>query len=110
MNKVKSFFMPTIISLIKVIFYSFSVKTQSIRILHGTYQWKVFATKELSKSKPTILIYFALNCEHSQVLIKGLLKKDQCILKARNYIVCFESLMQVNNFEKDYGLKSYAYA
>lgn len=36
---------------------------------------KMFTTKDLSKSKPVIIIYFAPDCEHCQVLIKSLLKK-----------------------------------
>jgi thiol-disulfide isomerase/thioredoxin len=70
---------------------------------------KMFTTKDLSKSKPTIIIYFAPDCEHCQVLIKGLLKKINAFKKSQVILASFESLQQVSTFEKDYGLKSYPY-
>jgi len=69
----------------------------------------MFATKDLSKSKPTIIIYFAPDCEHCQALIKELIKKINSFKNSQIILASFESLQQVNTFEKDYGLKTYPF-
>lgn len=70
---------------------------------------KMFSAKDLSKSKPVIIIYFAPDCEHCQVLIKSLLKRITEFKKSQIILVSFESLQQVGTFEKEYGLKSYPF-
>ncbi|MEO6838358.1 MAG: redoxin domain-containing protein, partial [Ginsengibacter sp.] len=70
---------------------------------------KMFASSELSKSKPVIIIYFAPDCEHCQLLIKNILKRINEFKKSQIILVSFESLQQVSDFEKQYGLKSYPF-
>lgn len=70
---------------------------------------KMFSAKDLSKSKPVIIIYFAPDCEHCQVLIKNLLKRVNEFKNSQIILVSFESLQQVGTFEKEYGLKSYSF-
>jgi thiol-disulfide isomerase/thioredoxin len=54
-------------------FFSFSQVSNSQSIPDFTIELtngSMFTTKDLSKSKPTIIIYFAPDCEHCQALIK----------------------------------------
>ena len=76
-----------------------------IELTNGT----MFTAKDLSKSRPTIIIYFAPDCEHCQVLIKSLLKQINKFKKSQIILASFESLQQVSAFEKDYGLTSYPF-
>lgn len=69
---------------------------------------KMFSSAEISHQKPLIIIYFAPDCEHCQVLIKSVLKRINEFKKSQIILASFESLEQVSIFEKDYGLKSYA--
>lgn len=82
-----------------------SIPDFTIELTNGT----TFATKDLSKSKPTIIIYFAPDCEHCQALIKELLKKISSFKNSQIILASFESLQQVSTFEKDYGLKTYPF-
>lgn len=75
----------------------------SIQLTNG----KLFTAKNLSHNNPLIIIYFAPDCEHCQVLMKNALKRINEFKKSQILLVSFESLQQVTNFEKDYGLKSY---
>lgn len=70
---------------------------------------KMFTTKDLSKSKPTIIIYFAPDCEHCQVLIKGVLSRINEFKNSQIILASFESLQQVGAFEKEYGLTAHAF-
>jgi len=74
-----------------------------MQLTNGT----MLASKDLSKSKPVIIIYFAPDCEHCQALIKDLLRKINAFKKSQIILASFESLEQVSNFEKEYKLKSY---
>ena len=110
MKKVKSFFIRPILCLSIAIFCSFTVDAQSIpdftiELTNGN----IFTTKDLSKSKPTIIIYFAPDCEHCQALIKEVLKKINSFKNSQIILASFESLQQVSTFEKDYGLKTYPF-
>ena len=70
---------------------------------------KMFTTQDLSNSKPTIIIYFAPDCEHCQALIGNLLKRIDEFKKSRIVLAGFESLQQVSTFENGYDLNSYSF-
>lgn len=97
---------------VALLFFSFSQGAISQSIPDFTIELtngNIFTTKDLSKSKPTIIIYFAPDCEHCQALIKEVLKKINSFKNSQIILASFESLQQVSTFEKDYGLKTYPF-
>ena len=68
---------------------------------------KIFSVQNVSKKTSLIIIYFAPDCEHCQVLIHGLLKRINEFKKAQIILVSFEPLNMVLNFEKEYHLTAY---
>lgn len=68
---------------------------------------KMFTSRDVSKEKPVIIIYFAPDCEHCQALIHSLLKRMNEFKKTQIILVSFEPLSMVTNFEKDYHLPAY---
>lgn len=68
---------------------------------------EIFTTSDVSTTKPLVLIYFAPDCEHCQVLIKQLLNKISVFKHAQILMVTFESLEAVTAFKKDYQLDKY---
>ena len=97
---------------VALLFFSFSQVSNSQSIPDFTIELtngSMFTTKDLSKSKPTIIIYFAPDCEHCQALIKELIKKIKSFKNSQIILASFESLQQVSTFEKDYDLKAYPF-
>ena len=82
-----------------------SIPDFTIQLTNG----QLFTSKDLSRNKPVIIIYFAPDCEHCQLLIKNVLKRINEFKKSQIILVSFESLQQVSDFEKKYGLKSYSF-
>jgi cytochrome oxidase Cu insertion factor (SCO1/SenC/PrrC family) len=70
---------------------------------NGTY----FSATDLPKGKPVIIIYFAPDCEHCQVLMNGLFKKINELKSAELVLVTFKPIEEVAGFEKSYGTKNY---
>lgn len=68
---------------------------------------KVFSSTELSSKKPTIIIYFAPDCEHCQVLMKQLFNKISAFKNTGIVMVTFESLQSVAGFEKQFQTLKY---
>ena len=68
---------------------------------------KIFSIQNVSKKNPLIIIYFAPDCEHCQVLIHSLLKRINDFKKAQIIMVSFEPLNMVLNFENEYHLPAY---
>jgi len=98
--------------IICLIMLSFSKTSVSQSLPDFTIQLtngKMFTSKDLSHNKPVIIIYFAPDCEHCQLLMKNVLKRINEFKKSQIILVSFESLQQVIDFEKDYGLKSYPF-
>ena len=109
-NEKKKIFHLIVYVIFCLITMSFSKKSLSQSLPDFTIQLtngKLFTTKDLSRNKPLILIYFAPDCEHCQALIKDVLKRITEFKNAQILLVSFESLPDVSKFEKDYGLKSY---
>lgn len=89
---------------------SFSQKSLSQSLPEFTVQLtngKLLTKKDISHTKPFILIYFAPDCGHCQALISELLKRINECKKSQILLVSFESLQDVAKFEKDYDLKSH---
>ena len=68
---------------------------------------KIYSNSDISTQKPLVLIYFAPDCEHCQVLIKQLLNKINVFRHAQIVLVTFESIESVAQFKKDYKLDKY---
>jgi thioredoxin-related protein len=89
-------------------FFSFNISAQTIppfkmKLSNGT----VFSASNLVKNKPVIIIYFAPDCEHCQVLMKQLFKKINEFKSAQIVMVTFKPLNEVKQFEKDYNTAAY---
>lgn len=98
--------------IIFLLMFSFSKMALSQTIPDFTIQLtngQLFNSKDLSRNKPVIIIYFAPDCEHCQLLMKNVLKRINEFKKSQIILVSFESLQQVIDFEKQYGLKSYPF-
>lgn len=68
---------------------------------------KMFTASQLSSQKPTIIIYFAPDCEHCQVLMNELFKKINDFKTAQLVMVTFEPLKELIGFEKKYQTWKY---
>lgn len=67
-----------------------------------------YSYKNVLKTKPLLIIYFAPDCEHCQVLIREVIKKISSFKKAQLLLVSFEPLNMVKTFEKEYHLLNYS--
>ena len=80
-----------------------SIPSFSMRLADG----KLFSDKDLSHEKPVIIIYFAPDCEHCQVLMNVLFKRIADFKKAQIVMVTFKPLNEVVDFEKSYQTTKY---
>ncbi|HVF82406.1 MAG TPA: hypothetical protein VM884_10745 [Flavisolibacter sp.] len=69
---------------------------------------KVLTTTNLSPAKPTILIYFAPDCEHCQVLMNAFFKRPAAFKNAQVLMVTFKPLNELGRFEESF--KTYKYS
>lgn len=83
--------------------YSQSLPNFKMKLTNG----KTFTASDVSTKKPLVLIYFAPDCEHCQVLIKQLLKKMDVFKNTQIVMVSFESLQALAAFKKDYQVSKY---
>ncbi len=93
--------------LIVTLFYSSNASAQTMpafqmKLSNG----KIFSSSELPK-KPLIIIYFAPDCEHCQVLMKQLFNKISNFKNTEIVMVTFESLQSVAGFEKQFQTSKY---
>lgn len=91
------------------VFFSSKAKSQSIpsftmKLSNG----KTFSSKDLSKQRPAIIIYFDPDCDHCQLLTNNLLKKINEFKKSQIVMVTFKPLNEVAGFEKTYQTGRYA--
>jgi peroxiredoxin len=63
---------------------------------------KTFSTEGLSLQKPTLLIYFAPDCDHCQTLMKAFFKKAVAFKNTQVLMVTFKPVADLNDFEKSY--------
>ncbi len=109
MNKRNLFFVQFIKIFLSAALCSSSVFSQTMpafkmQLSNG----KMFSSSELSHQKPLIIIYFAPDCEHCQVLMNELFKKITDFKKAQIIMVTFEQANEVAGFEKKYQTSKYA--
>ena len=67
-----------------------------------------YTYKDVPKTKPLLIIYFAPDCGHCQALIREMIKKVNDFKKAEVLLVSFEPLNIVAKFQKDYHLLQYS--
>lgn len=68
---------------------------------------KIFSSTQVSHSKPLIIIYFAPDCEHCQILMQGLFKRINEFRNAEILMATFESDAAVAGFVKQYQTSKY---
>jgi len=68
---------------------------------------KTFTSAQLNHQKPTVLIYFAPDCEHCQVLMNELFARMNDFRTAQLVMVTFEPLKELFGFEKKYQTSKY---
>lgn len=68
---------------------------------------KIFSSTELSRQRPVIIIYFAPDCDHCQVLMKELLKKMAAFKNSQIVMATFERVNEVAGFEKLYQISKF---
>ena len=66
-----------------------------------------FSTTNVSHKKPVLIIYFAPDCEHCQVLMKSLFPQMNAFKNTQILMVTFESLNDVAWFENHFHTKNY---
>jgi thiol-disulfide isomerase/thioredoxin len=68
---------------------------------------KFFSASELDKTKPVVLIYFAPDCPHCQVLMSGLFKNINSFKKTQLVLVTFKPVSELQLFEREFNTTSY---
>ncbi len=69
---------------------------------------KTFSSTQLSNQKPILIIYFAPDCEHCQVLMNEFFKKINEFKTSQIVMVTFEPLKELIGFEKLHQTYKYA--
>ena len=109
MNRMKLYFGRVLLMGFTLILFSAkitlgqSIPSFSMRLANG----KLFSDKDLSHKKPVIIIYFAPDCEHCQILMKVLFKRMRDFRKAQIVMVTFKPVNEVVDFEKSYQTAKY---
>ena len=105
MNKPKLFFLSITIFFLSTNFcYSQSlIPAFKMQLSNG----KMFSSSELLHQKPVIIIYFAPDCEHCQILMNELFKRINDFKKAQIVMVTFERAIELLGFEKKYETSKY---
>ncbi len=101
-------FINVVIALIICMLTSVQVKSQPVpsftmQLTNG----KTFSNKNLSHTRPLILIYFAPDCEHCQLLMDAIFKKFSKFKTAQFIMVTFKPINEVAEFENHYQIKKY---
>ena len=71
------------------------------------YDGSHFSSETLKKNTPVVLIYFAPDCGHCQVLMKEFFKKVKDFEKSEVVMVTFKPLPEVAQFVKDNRIGQY---
>jgi cytochrome oxidase Cu insertion factor (SCO1/SenC/PrrC family) len=80
------------------------IPTFQMKLSNGT----TFSSSQVSKQKPLLIIYFAPDCEHCQILMNELFKKITDFKSAQILMVTFQPLTEVAWFEKKYQTAKYS--
>ena len=109
MPKLKPSFLSVVaVALLVVMLMSVKAMSQSIpsfqmQLTNG----KSFSSGSLSPKKPLILIYFAPDCEHCQILMDTIFKKINAFKNSQIVMVTFKPLNEVVDFENHYETHKY---
>lgn len=68
---------------------------------------RYFEAKDLDKAKPVVLIYFAPDCPHCQVLLDGVFKNMAAFKKTQLILVTFKPLDELQLFERQFNTAAY---
>ena len=68
---------------------------------------KFFQASELDKTKPVVLIYFAPDCPHCQVLMEGLFKNINTFKKTQVVLITFKPISELQLFERQFNIPAY---
>ena len=106
MNQKK--FIKPVIFLFLFSFYSIAINAQPLpdfqmKLTNG----KVFSSTEISHQKPLVLVYFAPDCEHCQVLMKQIFSQISSFKNTQMALVTFEPLQELPAFEKQFQTAKY---
>jgi hypothetical protein len=69
---------------------------------------RYFQASDLDKSKPVVLIYFAPDCSHCQVLMDGVFKNIAAFRKTQLVLVTFKPLSELQLFERQFNTASFS--
>ena len=83
--------------------FSQTIPAFKMRLTNG----KMLSSATLSRQQPLIIIYFAPDCEHCQILMKEIFKKITDFKKALLVLVTFEPPAGLVPFEKQYKTFKY---
>lgn len=88
--------------------FSFSATSQTLPVFQMKLSnGKIFSSSEVSNKKPLVIIYFAPDCEHCQILMDGLFKRIAEFKNAEILMVTFESDASVAGFVGKYQTSKY---
>ena len=68
---------------------------------------RFFQAADLQKNKPVVLIYFAPDCEHCQMLMNEFFKNIEAFKSVQVVLVTFKPLPELLPFEKLYEINKY---
>lgn len=68
---------------------------------------KFFSSKDVQKDKPVVLIYFAPDCEHCQILMNEFFKNIDAFKTTQVILVTFKPLQELSAFERLYETYKY---
>lgn len=71
------------------------------------YDGGKFSSESLKKNTPVILIYFAPDCGHCQVLMKEIFKRIKDFNQAELVMVSFKPLPEIAQFAKEHKISQY---
>ncbi len=69
---------------------------------------KVFRAQDLPMGKSVVIIYFSPECDHCEVLMKDLMKKEASFRKASVAMITYLPVDKVAKFVQQYNLNKYA--
>jgi cytochrome oxidase Cu insertion factor (SCO1/SenC/PrrC family) len=69
---------------------------------------RYFTSKDLDRKKPVVLVYFAPDCDHCQVLMQGIFKNIDAFKNVQLVLVTFKPASELALFERQYNTAKYA--
>ena len=108
MSKLKrSLLYPAIFALIGTLSFSMAICQPLPSFQMQLSDGKTFSSKNISPAQPLILIYFAPDCEHCQVLMDAFFKRVNEFKGAQILMATFKPINEVADFESHYQTHKY---